>query len=314
MGDLPDRSKLDTPTMEVIEEVKEPKFTRLSVKIAVDPAYSVPANLYLPTDRSAVTRTPAMLALHQTVAIGKKEVDGRDEKYPDQGYGRELAERGYVVLAPDYPSFGDYPCDFSDPRFASGSLLGVFNHMRCIDLLVSRDDVDPGRIGAIGHSLGGHNAMFLAALDERVKATVSSCGWTPFHDYIPGKLSIWAQDRYMPRVRSEFGSDPDRMPFDFYEVVAAFAPRAFLSISPLHDSNFDVAGVRKAIPAAEEVYQLLRAGDYLQVRYPDCAHSFPESERAGSLRISRPAPGASSTRHSGGLIERTPPRCAARAE
>jgi putative membrane-bound dehydrogenase-like protein len=277
MGNLPDRTKLDIPTMEVKEEVKEPRFTRLTVRIAVDPQYSVPAYLYLPAGRAAGTRTAAVLALHQTEAMGKGSVDGQGQA--DQRYGRELAERGYVVLAPDYPSFGDYPCHFSDARFASGTLLGVFNHMRCIDLLVARDDVDPGRIGVIGHSLGGHNAMFLAAWDERVKATVSCCGWTPFHDYKAGKLKGWDQDRYMPRIRTEFGLNPDRVPFDFYEVVAAIAPRAFLSISPVGDDNFDVAGVRKAIPAAEEVYQLLRAGDYLQARYPECAHSFPENER-----------------------------------
>jgi putative membrane-bound dehydrogenase-like protein len=280
MGTLPDRAKLDIPTLEIIEEVKEPRFTRLTVRIAVDAQYSVPAYLYLPAGRAAGSRSPAVLALHQTESLGKGSVDGQGKA--DQRYGRELAERGYVVLAPDYPSFGDYPCDFSDPRFASGSLLGVFNHMRCIDGLVARDDVDPGRIGVIGHSLGGHNAMFLAAFDERVKATVSSCGWTPFHDYYGGKLKGWDQERYMPRIRTEFGLDPDRVPFDFYEVVAAIAPRAFLSISPVGDDNFAVAGVRKAIPKAAEVYQLLRAGDYLQARYPDCGHSFPESERSAA--------------------------------
>jgi putative membrane-bound dehydrogenase-like protein len=278
MGDLPDRAKLDPPTAEVLEEVSEPAFTRQSLKITVDGEHSVPAWLYLPKDRAAETRLPVVLALHQTDDIGKHSVDGQGS-YPDQRYGRELAERGYIVLAPDYPSFGDYPCDFSDPRFASGSILGVFNHMRCIDWLVSRDDVDAGRIGVIGHSLGGHNSMFLAAFDERVKAAVSSCGWDPFHYYIPGKLSNWGQDRYMPRVRSEFGSDPDRMPFDFYEVVAAIAPRAFLSISPLKDSNFNVVGVRKAVAEAEKVYRLLQAGDYLQLRSPDVGHCFPDPER-----------------------------------
>ena len=232
----------------------------------------------------------------------------------DQRYGRELAERGYVVLAPDYPSFGDYPCDFSDPRFASGSLLGVFNHMRCIDLLVARDDVDAGRIGVIGHSLGGHNAMFLAAWDERVKATVSSCGWTPFHDYKQGKLKGWDQDRYMPRIRTEFGLDPDRVPFDFYEVVAAIAPRAFLSISPLGDDNFDVAGVRRAIPAAEEVYQLLRAGDYLAGALSRLRAQLSRKRARGRLCVSRPAPGPSPARRSGRLVGRIAPRSAARAE
>ena len=180
MGDLPGRDRLVPLDVRVSEEVREEKFNCASADVGSRRAGSdrglalFPAG-QSPCRRKAARRSPA---LHPTGALGKKRSTARET---DRAYGRELAERGYIVLAPDYPTFGDYPCDFSDPRFASGSILGVFNHIRCIDWLVSRDDVDAGRIGAIGHSLGGHNAMFLAALDERVKATVSSCGWDPFH-------------------------------------------------------------------------------------------------------------------------------------
>jgi cephalosporin-C deacetylase-like acetyl esterase len=44
-------------------------------------------------------------------------------------------------------------------------MKGIFNHMRAVDLLCSRPEVDPKRIGAIGHSLGGHNAMFVGLFD-----------------------------------------------------------------------------------------------------------------------------------------------------
>jgi dienelactone hydrolase len=283
MGELPARHADQVPTIEVLETVDEPKFTRQSVIIAVDEQNRVPALLYLPTNRPDDERLPAVMALHQTVAIGKREVDGQGT--PDQCYGRELAERGYVVLAPDYPSFGDYKCDFTDPKFASGTIQGAYNHMRCVDFLAGHPRVDPQRIGAIGHSLGGHNAMFLAAFDPRVRATVSSCGWTPFHEYYGGDLAGWTTNKYMPRLRTHYGSDPDRVPFDFYEVVAALAPRAFLSISPLHDHNFDVEGVRTAIPVIKEVYQLFDAAPALEARYPDCKHSFPLAEREAAYKF-----------------------------
>ena len=63
-----------------------------------------------------------------------------------RAYGRELAKRGYVVLAPDYPSFGDYPYDFSADAYASGTMKGIFNHMRCVDYLQSLPEVDGERI------------------------------------------------------------------------------------------------------------------------------------------------------------------------
>jgi pimeloyl-ACP methyl ester carboxylesterase len=158
-------------------------------------------------------------------------------------------------------------------------MKGIWNHLRCADYLCSRPEVDPERLGVIGHSLGGHNALFAAAFDERLKVVVSSCGWTPFHDYKGGKLEGWTSDRYMPRIRDAYGLDPGRVPFDFHEVVAAIAPRAFLSVSPLGDDNFAVAGVRKAIAEASRVYALLGVPDRLAARYPDCGHDFPPAER-----------------------------------
>ena len=68
----------------------------------------IPAHLYLPKNRPAGRRLAAMLALHQTSPLGKKEVSDEDGAPPNQAYGKELAERGYVMLAPDYLSFGDY--------------------------------------------------------------------------------------------------------------------------------------------------------------------------------------------------------------
>ncbi len=203
----------------------------------------MPCYLFIPKGLDG-RRVPGMLALHQTTPLGKKEPAGLGPN-ENKHYGLELAKRGYVVLVPDYPSFGDYDYDFQADSYTSGSMKGIFNHMRAVDLLASRPEVDPQRIGVIGHSLGGHNAMFVGVFDERIKVIVSSCGWTPFHHYYGGKLEGWTSDRYVPGIRDTYGLDPDRVPFDMYEIVAAFAPRAFYSISPLHDSNFDVEGVRQ---------------------------------------------------------------------
>jgi len=179
-------------------------------------------------------------------------------------------------------------------------MKGIFNHMRCVDLLQARAEVDPQRIGVIGHSLGGHNAMFVGVFDERLKVIVSSCGWTPFHDYYQGNIRGWTSDRYMPRLRDRYGLDPARVPFDFYEVVAALAPRAFFSCSPLGDGNFAVEGVRKGEAEAQKVFALLGAGDRLVVRYPDCAHDFPPEVREEAYRfidrvLKKPSAGQSRT-------------------
>jgi dienelactone hydrolase len=279
MGPLPDRSHLPPLDVKVTEELTTENFTRRSLSFVLkEGQHRIPVYLFIPTSATPGKRLPAMLALHQTTPTGKAETAGMGK--PNMAYGLELARRGYVVLCPDYPSFGDYACEFKDPAYVSGTMLGIFGHMRCVDLLQSLPEVDPERIGVIGHSLGGHNAMFVAVFDQRLKVVVSSCGWTPFADYYGGKLKGWSNPRYMPRINSVYNLDPNQMPFDFYEVAAAIAPRPFFSNSPLHDHNFDVAGVRKAEAQARKVYELFHAADSLRVRCPDCLHDFPPEVRA----------------------------------
>jgi len=278
MGPLPDRSRPPPLDVRIVEKVDGPGYTRQTISYVADDGDRVPAYLYLPANRPQDERRPAMLALHPTGPAGKGIVDDQGPR-PNRGYAKELAQRGYVVLAPDYPSFGDYKYDFDTDRYASGTMKGIVNHLRAVDLLQSREEVDPERIGVMGHSLGGHNSMFAAVFDERLKVVISSCGWTPFHDYYAGKIAGWTGPVYMPRLKEVYNLDPDKVPFDFYEVVAALAPRAFFSVSPERDSNFAVAGVRKAEPIAREVFRLLGAPDNLQVRYPNCEHDFPDEMR-----------------------------------
>ena len=283
MGPLPSRTALPPLDMRVREQADGDGFTRLSIDFVTEKNDRLPALLYRPKAKRLVKRA-AILALHPTSPLGKHRVT-KEGGVPNRAYAYELAKRGYVVIAPDSPPFGDYKYDFEADDYVSGTMKGIFNHMRCVDLLQSLPEVDPGRIGAIGHSLGGHNAMFVGVFDTRISVIVSSCGWTPFHDYYGGKIAGWTSDRYMPLLKTRYNLDPDRVPFDFYEVVAALAPRSFFSSSPLRDSNFDVRGVKKAIPKAREIYKLLGQADALQLRTPNCEHDFPAETRNEAYHI-----------------------------
>lgn len=286
MGPLPPRDHLPAFEIKVVGTTVLKGCRRDQIEFTVEPGDRLPADLYIPEGAGADHALPAVLALHPTGPAGKRIVAGEGGR-TDREYGLELAQRGYVVLAPDYPSFGDTKdYDFAADRYVSGTMKGIFNHIRCVDLLTTAvPQVDPQRIGVIGHSLGGHNAMFVGVFDPRLKVIVSSCGWTPFHDYYGGQIKGWTSDRYMPLLRDAYGLDPSRVPFDFYEIVAALAPRPFFSNSPLHDANFDVNGIRKAIPKAQAVYALYGAEQNLQVRYPDCEHDFPKELREEAYRF-----------------------------
>lgn len=288
MGKLPDRSNLPAFDIKISDSVMEDRFTRYTLSFAVAVNERLPVYLYVPKQRGSIQRIPAMLVLHGTSALGKGVVDGQGP-LPNRAHARELAERGYVVIAPDYPSFGDLKDhNFDTDRYESATMQAIFNHMRCVDLLQSRPDVDTENIGVIGHSLGGHNAMFVAAFDTRLKVAVSSSGWTQFEYYnigdegskkYGGRLGPWAQTRYMPLIRTKYKLDAKLIPFNFDHIITAIAPRAFFSVSPLKDANFDVNGVKEGILLAAKAYNNLGAADMLQVRYPDAGHDFPVENR-----------------------------------
>jgi hypothetical protein len=286
MGPLPDDSKKVPLDVQVLEEVKEEKYTRQKITFAVENGDRVPAYLLIPhqarraggVSPPSPQRFPGVLVPHQTIKIGKMEPAGLGQQ-PNKHIAKHLAERGYVTLAPDYPKFGDYDIDVYKMGYASATMKGIWNHIRAVDLLQSLPEVDPERIGAIGHSLGGHNSMFVAEFDTRIKCVVSSCGFNSFPKYMKGNLAGWSHNGYMPRIRTHYDLKPEKMPFDFTEVVAALAPRAFLACSPTGDTNFDVDGVRDCIKAATPVYELLGAKDKLAAIHPDCGHDFPPEVR-----------------------------------
>jgi dienelactone hydrolase len=249
-------------------------YLRRRISFASGPDDRVPAFLLIP--REPRGRVPGILCLHQTTAIGKAEPAGLGGK-ESLHYAAHLAERGFVALAPDYPGFGDHRFDPYRHGFSSGTMKAIRDNIRGLDLLQSLAEVDPERLGSIGHSLGGHNAIFTAAFDERIKALVSSCGFTSFERYYGGDLTGWSSKTYMPRIPSYGGFR--NMPFDFHEVVGALAPRAFLAVAPLNDSNFDREGVDAVISSARQVYRLLEADAKLELLHPDCGHEFPPEAR-----------------------------------
>ena len=159
-------------------------------------------------------------------------------------------------------------------------MKAVYDNIRAVDLLASLAEVDAERIGCIGHSLGGHNTMFTAVFEPRIKVMVSNCGFTRFHKYYGGNLAGWTSGRYMPLISSRHQNDPDRVPFDFTEIVGSFAPRPFLASAPIGDANFEVSGVRDVIAAARPIYALYGQAENLQANYPESRHDFPPGARA----------------------------------
>jgi hypothetical protein len=277
MGALPDVKKKVPLDVKVLEEEKTDKYTRKLISFATDKTDRVSAYLFIPKEVKG--KVPGVLCLHPTEKnLGKKVVAGLGGK-PHRQYAVELAERGYVTIAPDYVGMGGYDYDPYKHGYVSATMKGIWNHMIAVDVLQSLPEVDKAAIGAVGHSLGGHNSMFVAVFDERIGCIVSSCGFCSFPTYMKGNIAGWTHNGYMPLLKNKYNLDVKQVPFDFPEVVAALAPRAFLACAPISDNNFAVQGVKDCILAARPVYQLLAAEAKLAATYPEAAHDFPDDTR-----------------------------------
>lgn len=277
MGPFPNPARRVALDVKILDDVQlEDGLVRRKLTYQSDATDRVAAYLFVPDRSAGQQKLPAVLCLQQTTAAGKSEPAGLAGD-PSLHYALHLARRGYITLAPDYPGFGDSKYDFSTNHgYVSGSMKAVWDNVRAVDLLESLPEVEPTKIGVIGHSLGGHNAMFTAVFEPRLRVIVSSCGFTTFRK---DDLPSWTGPRYMPRISTEYANDAAKMPFDFPEIVAAFAPRPFLACAAEQDDDFDVSGVRDVLAAARKVYELHDATGSLMGYYPKAPHSFPEDAR-----------------------------------
>lgn len=277
----------NTRSIQVLNEENLGAYARSKISYVVGEGERVTAYLLRPKDR--VKPAPAVLAFHQTVRSGKAEVVGLDGS-PDFAYGHELALRGYIVLAPDHLCAGEriYP---GKDSFDSGpfyaqypgwSMVGknLEDSKSAVDVLFALDEVDKERIGVIGHSHGGHNAIFAAALDERIRAAVSNCGLSVFSE--EEQRMEWSLEEgyiYIPKLRAYFEQKLDP-PFDLHEVAALIAPRPWLNISAYYDEAYGnqefLAEVGKEL---FHVYGLYNASPAFGYYMHGNGHSFPKPAR-----------------------------------
>jgi hypothetical protein len=283
MGPLPGEAKRCPLDVRVEGEVDCGTYMRRLLTYSSEPGSRVPAYLCIPKEALRGNKKfPAVLCLHPTeMSVGYRTVVGLAGK-PHRAYAAELAERGYVTLAPAYPLMANYQPDLKALGYESGTMKAIWDNIRGLDLLDSLAFVKKGKYGAIGHSLGGHNSIYTAVFDERIKAVVSSCGFDSFRDYMNGNIKGWTQERYMPRLANYSLA---KIPFDFHELIGALAPRVCFINAPTGDTNFKWQSVDRIVQAAKPIYELYHVPGNLQVVHPDCAHDFPDEIRERAYEV-----------------------------
>jgi len=241
LGDLPDRKRRVSGKKRGEEE--RDGFVLETWELDLNGVEIVPA--YLARPRTAAGRAPAIVFNHSHgggYKIGKQEfVEGRSYLQPVP-YAKALTDLGYVALCIDHWVFGERShtteADMFKAMLWQGQVLWgmmVFDSLKALDWLTTRDDVDPSRIGTVGMSMGSTMAWWLAALDERVKVTVDICCLTDFHTLVEKKgLAGHGVYYYVPGLLKRFTTS---------QINALIAPRAHLGLAGLQDKLTPVEGL-----------------------------------------------------------------------
>jgi cephalosporin-C deacetylase-like acetyl esterase len=228
------------------------------------PHLYVTGNLYLPKKQTG--RVPAILYVCGHSASKKDGVSfGNKTKY--QHYGAWFAQNGCVCLVIDTLQMGEIEgihhgtyrenMWWWNARGYTPAGVEAWNSIRAIDYLVSRSEVDPGRIGMTGRSGGGAYTWYATALDDRINTAVPVAGITNLQNHvIDGCVEGHCDCMYMINTYR----------WDYPQVAALAAPRPLLISNTDRDKLFPFDGVVNVYQKVRHLYELDDKGDNIALQ------------------------------------------------
>lgn len=252
------------------------------------PGFRVTANFYLPT--SGPGPFPAILGVAGHSTNGKASAT-----YQHAWIG--FVKRGYAVLAYDPPGQGERLETLDPATLRSRAGVGTSEHIqaglqclltgttiaryfvhdgvRAFDYLLTRPEIDPKRIAVAGNSGGGTQAAYLAAMEPRLAAAVSSCYMTRWRELWSGPGPQDAE-QIMPGMVAAG--------LDFADFALASSPRPFLMTTAIKDF-FPIAGARATYQEIVRHYERLgisQAAEYFEF---DDTHGWSQPRRQAAARF-----------------------------
>jgi dienelactone hydrolase len=154
----------------------------------------------------------------------------------------------------------------------------IYDGMRCIDYLVSREDIDGQRIGCTGQSGGGTLTAYLMALDERIVCAAPACYLTTFERLLATSGPQDAEQNIFGQIA--FGMDQG-------DYVLMRAPRPTCLVAGTHDSTFDIRGTWEIFREGKRFFSRLGHPERIDMVEADSPHTFTSPLRIGCVRWMR---------------------------
>lgn len=246
---LPGRKNIPFDAKEIQVEKKD-KYLLKEIEINSTGTRRIRVILTIP--ENAKGRYPAVVCIH---GHGGTLRIVYDEKSIYKGFASELAASNYITIATTVSQHVVY----EEGRTLMGERL--WDLIRCVDYLESLKEVDKKRIGCAGLSLGGEMAMWLGAMDTRIKATLSSGFLTIMDQMEKNHCLCWK----FPGLRELA---------DWADIYSLISPRALLCQNGLREpeNDFTVPLARKALEEIKVIYTDFKQPDNVSLIAHQGAH------------------------------------------
>ena len=216
----------------ILSTEEKDNYSRMELEINSTPGRRFRLVLTVPTTGDGPF--PAVIGIH---GHGHDRYAVYDSSMIYKGFATVLAESGYVTITTDVGQHDVY----EEGRILMGERL--WDVMRCADYLESLPKVDSSRMGCGGLSLGGEMAMWLGAMDPRMKATISAGFLTVMDQMEQNHCMCWKFDGLRELV-------------GYTDIYSLTAPRALQCQNGLKEgyNDFFVPIAREAIKELQTIY------------------------------------------------------------
>ena len=272
IGPLPEKTPLN---IQVTGIIQKDDYRVEKLIFESQPGFYVTSALFIPNNLSG--KAPAILN-----AIGHSPTSFRRDAYQHKIIN--LVKKGFVVLAYDPIGQGErlqyYDEELGKSIFPpnhehsypgaqcyisgySSATHFIWDGIRAIDVLLSRPEVDPSRLGMNGISGGGNMTAVISAIDDRILAAAPECWITNFHYLLKSEAPQDSEQNLVKMIK---------VGLDHPDLIEVRAPKPTLIMATTRDF-FSIQGTRDSFNEARKAYEAFGAGENLQITEDDDRHT-----------------------------------------